>query len=890
MRTLTTHFLSPLLWLCLLTSVARAQTCGCVGCPQTIPIASSTFTLDYEVVGLSNDDLSGSQCVESVNLVFQHNRIQNLLIELISPSGQVVPLVGPYQQFGGGLNGSLGATWDVNFVQCFPDGQAAPDPGAMEVWSNMDPIWNVFGGSFSGDYYPTGDRCLQEFNSGLANGTWQLRIQNFDFPPPAGPGVLESIEIVFCGDDRMGCCAADAGEITSIPPLDLCESSTNLAFGFRPSYDNSTEPDPSIYGYRFLIVRNDSIVAVQESIDLNGFPDGNYIVHGYSYLLSDSTTVENFAGNVLFSDLENGAIDICSDITEGNFRINIAESPIIEVEVSICEGDSIEINGIFRKTAGLYREVVEGDNGQECSDTILDYTLSVIQPVIFPIGGDICEGENLPFGGQLLTEAGIYRDTLQAASGCDSIVVLNLVVLPVADTMLNESICEGESFPFDGQDLTTADTYQMTLRAVNGCDSIVTLNLSVLETIRDTLNRQICQGESFQFNGQSLTIEDTYQATFSAQNGCDSLVVLDLEVLDILRDTLNEQICQGQSFNFDGQDLNIADTYEAAFVSQSGCDSIVTLNLSVLDVLRDTLNEQICQGQSFTFDGQDLNVADTYEATFTSQSGCDSIVTLNLSVLDVLRDTLNEQICQGQSFNFDGQDLNVADTYEATFTSQSGCDSIVTLNLSVLDVLRDTLNEQICQGQTFSFDGQDLSVADIYEATFTSQSGCDSIVTLNLSVLDVLRDTLNEQICQGQTFSFDGQDLSVADIYEATFTSQSGCDSIVTLNLSVLDVLRDTLNEQICQGQSFTFDGQDLNVADTYEATFTSQSGCDSIVTLNLSVLDVLRDTLNEQICQGQSFNFDGQDLNIADTYEATFASQSGCDSIVTLNLSVLDV
>ncbi|MEM8523867.1 MAG: gliding motility-associated C-terminal domain-containing protein, partial [Bacteroidota bacterium] len=439
----------------------------------------------------------------------------------------------------------------------------------------------------------------------------------------------------------------------------------------------------------------------------------------------------------------------------------------------------------------------------------------------------------------------------------------------------------------DGQDLNIADTYEATFASQSGCDSIVTLNLSVLDVLRDTLNEQICQGQTFSFDGQDLNVADTYEATFTSQSGCDSIVTLNLNVLDVLRDTLNEQICQGQTFNFDGQDLNVGDTYEATFASQLGCDSIVTLNLSVLDVLRDTLNEQICQGQTFSFDGQDLNIADTYEATFTSQSGCDSIVTLNLSVLDVLRDTLNEQICQGQSFTFDGQDLNVADTYEATFTSQSGCDSIVTLNLSVLDVLRDTLNEQICQGQTFNFDGQDLSVADTYEATFTSQSGCDSIVTLNLSVLDVLRDTLNEQICQGQSFNFDGQDLSVADTYEATFTSQSGCDSIVTLNLSVLDMLRDTLNEQICQGQSFNFDGQDLTIADTYEATFISQSGCDSIVTLNLDVLDVLEENITESICSGENFQFGNQTLSVAGEYRDTLQSSGGCDSIVILELTV---
>ncbi|MEL6944522.1 MAG: hypothetical protein AAFO82_17815 [Bacteroidota bacterium] len=336
MRTLITHFLSTLFWFYLLTGVSQAQTCGCVGCPQTIPTSNSTFVLDYIVSGLSNDDLSGTQCVESINLVFQHNRVQNLIIELTSPSGQTVRLVGPYQQFGGGLNGSLGATWDVNFVQCFPDGQANPDPGAGEMWSNMDPIWNVFGGNFMGTYYPAENNCLQNFNTGSANGTWQLTVQNFDFPPPAGPGTLEFIEITFCDDDRAGCCGADAGTIfNNVPALDICESSSNLTFGgFTPDYGSNDAPDSNLYGYQFLITRNDSIIAVQESIDLNGLPDGSYVIYGFSYLLSDASIVENLAGNNLLSDLTNGTINICNDISANDFRITLEPAlAVVPIEI-----------------------------------------------------------------------------------------------------------------------------------------------------------------------------------------------------------------------------------------------------------------------------------------------------------------------------------------------------------------------------------------------------------------------------------------------------------------------------------------------------------------------------------------------------------------------------
>jgi hypothetical protein len=127
-------------------------------------------------------------------------------------------------------------------------------------------------------------------------------------------------------------------------------------------------------------------------------------------------------------------------------------------------------------------------------------------------------------------------------------VTLNLTVLPNASTTLDEEICEGESYEFDGQSLTVGGTYTATFDAANGCDSIVTLNLTVLPNASTTLDEEICEGDSYEFDGQSLTVGGTYTATFDAANGCDSIVTLNLTVLPNASTTLDEEICEGDSY------------------------------------------------------------------------------------------------------------------------------------------------------------------------------------------------------------------------------------------------------------------------------------------------------------------------------------------------------
>ena len=115
---------------------------------------------------------------------------------------------------------------------------------------------------------------------------------------------------------------------------------------------------------------------------------------------------------------------------------------------------------------------------------------------------------------------------------CDSIVNLELTVNPIPQTNLSASICQGQSYNLDGQSLTTSGTYTATLTSSLQCDSIVTLELVVNEGSQTNLIETICQGESYLFNGESLTTAGVYQAILQNEVQCDSVVNLILQVED----------------------------------------------------------------------------------------------------------------------------------------------------------------------------------------------------------------------------------------------------------------------------------------------------------------------------------------------------------------------
>ncbi|NDH31244.1 MAG: hypothetical protein EBX72_12385, partial [Betaproteobacteria bacterium] len=125
-------------------------------------------------------------------------------------------------------------------------------------------------------------------------------------------------------------------------------------------------------------------------------------------------------------------------------------------------------------------------------------------------------------------------------------------------------------------------------------------------------------------------------------------------------------------------------------------------------------------------------------------------------------------------------------TITYTITGPSGCPNVsASINIVVNSNNATTVSQSICAPNAYFFNGQGYNTSGIYTATLTNAAGCDSVVTLNLTVNQPSASTMSETICSGSTFSFNGQILTATGIYTATLTNSAGCDSIVTLNLTV---------------------------------------------------------------------------------------------------------
>ena len=99
-------------------------------------------------------------------------------------------------------------------------------------------------------------------------------------------------------------------------------------------------------------------------------------------------------------------------------------------------------------------------------------------------------------------------------------------------TTLAESVCYGESYTWNGQTYATTGEYQQTFVAANGADSIVTLQLTVRPEVPATEEHvTVAYGETHTWHGVTYTESASYSVTLQDAFGCDSVVTLHLTVL-----------------------------------------------------------------------------------------------------------------------------------------------------------------------------------------------------------------------------------------------------------------------------------------------------------------------------------------------------------------------
>lgn len=296
----------------------------------------------------------------------------------------------------------------------------------------------------------------------------------------------------------------------------------------------------------------------------------------------------------------------------------------------------------------------------------------------------------------------------------------------IVDTVVHLTYCFGENptkFP------VTGDYTEKLTTVFGGRDSTVTYRVVVLAEIRKRLDLQICNGSSVVFGNRKFDQTGIFLFSDKSRfNGCDSVTELHLKVTDSVRVHITQSICEGDTLFIGNVFYTTPARDTLLFRSVNGCDSILSLDLRLKYPVADTITQFICN---------DSGLPDGFSTIKLKRTnGCDSLHTIQRIRLDEKKTDLSAKVCRGQGIRVGNSFYDKEGTYTIIITNvgPARCDSIITLELSVVDSLVEYKNVTLCNGETYTYNNKIYRTQASLRNTFVTPDKCDSIYYLNIDV------------------------------------------------------------------------------------------------------------------------------------------------------------
>ena len=565
-------------------------------------------------------------------------------------------------------------------------------------------------------------------------------------------------------------------------------------------------------------------------------------------------------------------------------QVTVLELPAFESDLQLqaCTGSTAIFDNAELNPGDTQSFIYTAANG--CDSTI-NVTVAELPVFASSLELEACTGTTATYNGAELDPGDTQSFTFSALNGCDSVVNVSVIELPVFESSLALEACPGTVVTYNGADLPAGDAQRFTLTAANGCDSIVNVSVIELPVFESNLELEACPGATVDFNGTALLAGDTQSFTLTAGNGCDSMVHVTVLELSVFESDLQLEACTGTTALFDGTELQPGEAQSFTYTAANGCDSTIYVNVIELPAYEQDLQLQACTGNTVTYNGMELDPGAFETFTFISQAGCDSVVHVMVEEVDILEESLEFFTCPETTVTYEGTALAPGDSQQFQFISQNGCDSIVTVSVVALPIFEAILELEACTGSTILYNGMALSPGDSQSFTFTASNGCDSTVNVSVVELQTFESELELQACPGEQVSYNGASLPAGDSQDFILSARNGCDSTVHVTVLELPTYEQNLALQACVGTTLTYNGATLAPGDNQSFLLASQFGCDSVVNVSVEGVEIFETELELQACSGSTVAYNGTSLLAGEQQDFTFTSQIGCDSIVTVSV-----
>jgi len=760
-------------------------------------------------------------------------------------------------------------------------------------------------------------------------------INNFSIKPCATVASPTASAQAFCGSATVANLSATGNSIawypTSIGNSALANNTVIITGTYYASQtiggceSQRTAVNITINALPIVSAGNNQTVCAGTAVTLNGsgastYAWNNNVQNGVAFTPSttQSYTVTGTAANG------------CTNTAQVQVAVNASPAVSAGQNQTVCAGTSVTLSGSGASTYTWNNNVqngvaftpsttqsytVTGTDANGCTNTAqVQVSVNALPTVVAGSNQTVCAGTAVTLNGSGAqsyawnnnVQNGVaftpsttqsYTVTGTAANGCTNTAQVQVAVnaSPAVSAGQNQTVCAGTAVTLNGSGAqsytwnnnvqngvaftpSTTQSYTVTGTAANGCTNTAQVQVAVNASpaVSAGQNQTVCAGTSVTLSGSGAS---TY--------------------------TWNNNVQNGVAFT-----PSTTQSYTVTGTAANGCTNTaqVTVSVNALPVVSAGLPLSVCPGtsvlltgfgaQTYTWNNGVQNAVtfvptntQTYTVVGTDQNGCQGsaqvVVTVNPTPL--VSGGANQTICSGASATLSGTGAasyawsggvqngipfvpQGNQTYTVTGTSAAGCQAIAQVTITVVNnpVVSGGANQTVCPGAQVTLTGSGAttyvwnngvqngvsfvpSTTQTYTLTGTDANGCSdtSVVTVTVSAIPLVNAGPNVSICPGDSvllvatgassYTWSGgiqNSVYFTPISTQTYTvtgiNALGCSNTDSVTVVVNSPTTSTLNEIACN--SFTLNGQTFTQSGTYLQVIANNAGCDSTITLNLTI------------------------------------------------------
>jgi hypothetical protein len=452
---------------------------------------------------------------------------------------------------------------------------------------------------------------------------------------------------------------------TSVSPSQMAYMLLTFSTNATPGGGNASKKSPdNVYIDDAEMIYNHSLTQLKVDGEVISFTNGQATtnkIYSNNYAVS-ATTNGKAAKTFIGYDATNYRMYIyvvADNYSQANtyslYTLQMAE-PIKDTEyaysATTCDNEPYSDNLFQNLTkSGVYHTTIPNTQG---GDSLITLTLTVNKTYAFSAEGTIKMNESYTWRNKtyqnLTPGVHTFADSLQTKAGCDSVLILTLIVEPIGylfeETM---SACRNEETSWHQKALNTSEdgtfTIYDSLVSIYGQDSIYALTLTVHPVYLFTEEKYVNEA-NLVWRGKTITDlprrEEPYLIydSLMSQFGCDSVYMLRLHVSDIpiTYGSYTNECCEGEFILFDGVEYRESFEGDVRVAERNiyGGDSIVHVTITVFPSYYIEEEMTIVVGEEAQWEYYELSQfplgSTTLKAEFWSDDYCDSIRVLHLTV------------------------------------------------------------------------------------------------------------------------------------------------------------------------------------------------------------------------------------------------------------------